>query len=351
MFQGKPKHITLPLITICILIFMSAVCHATETTEKVTDNPSKKLVILPFENFTGMKEAVPLVMPVVTYILEQNGMDIADSQALDSFLCDKRVRSTGYVPEDLAREIGEKFRVDHILVGSVISFSPGENPKFGIAARLINTSDGSIIWADYSSATGDDFTGILGLGKVQEMSDLVLKIVDRLFLSFSTRPPDKEIESTYKIAVMPFLNKSKFRNGGMIAMYLFLTGFFKNEGFVPIEFGGIRKSIVENTVRYSGELDYENIQRISESLGADVILVGTVDDYSAGSQRSSPPEVSITARLLDARKNRVLWFNKYRMNGKDDIIVLDWREIRSVDKVAYRVVSKLIRNIETSTWY
>jgi hypothetical protein len=82
-----------------------------------------------------------------------------------------------------------------------------------------------------------------------------------------------------------------------------------------------------------------------------LILVGTVEDYSDGKKTSRPPEVSITARLIDSPKNSIIWFNYSRMNGKDDIIVLDWREIRSVDKVAHTIVSRLVRAIEETTLY
>jgi TolB-like protein len=350
-YIGKSGNIYLFAATLLLILIAAADCQASEPAEYAGNDHGKKIALFPFDNLSDNKDALEHTIPLVIHQLEKKGIQIIDRDELESFLCKKRVRSSGYVSKELAGDIGNEFGINHVFVASVIAYSPGDNPEFGLAARLIDTGSGAIIWADYSSATGDDFTGILGLGKVKEMNELIYRVVEKLFGSFSTYAPYKEIESTYKVAIMPFQNTSAFRNGGMIAMYMFLTEFFKSNNFIPVEYGGVRKSIIDNIIRFKGELDHKNIQRISESLDVDLILVGTVEDYSDGKKTSRPPEVSITARLIDSPKNSIIWFNYSRMNGKDDIIVLDWREIRSVDKVAHTIVSRLVRAIEETTLY
>jgi TolB-like protein len=83
----------------------------------------------------------------------------------------------------------------------------------------------------------------------------------------------------------------------------------------------------------------------------DVILVGTVETYSDGKETNSPPLVSINARLLDAHSNKILWYNTYRLNGEDDIVVFDWGRIRSVDKVAHKIVNRLVNSMKTTRWF
>ena len=78
--------------------------------------------------------------------------------------------------------------------------------------------------------------------------------------------------------------------------------------------------------------------------------MGTVELYSEGLETSSPPEVAINARLIDVRKNRILWYDGYQLNGDEDIIAFDWGRIRSVDNVAYEVVQKLIEKMGTVKW-
>lgn len=309
-----------------------------------------RIALFPFENLTDEKTALEQVMPVLRTLLEEKGLEIVDENSLNKILLKKRVRNTGYISKDLAREVGNELNVRAILIGSINSFYLRENPQVGLLARLIDSSDGSILWANQAAATGEDFTTILGLGTVKSMDRLISIVAERLFDSFSFTPLHKEKELTHRIAVMPFQNKSRHRDAGTIVTYMFLAGLFNNTGFELIEYGEIRKMVVNLRIRYKGELDYNGIRELSETLGVDGILVGSVAFYSDGLDTSSPPEVAVSARLINARKNRIIWSDSLQINGDEDIIVLDWGRIRAVDDVAYKVVSKLIQKMEKVKW-
>jgi TolB-like protein len=308
------------------------------------------VAIFPFENLTEDKKALSSIMPVLKSRLEAKGLEILDEDTLNRFLCKERIRSTGYISSAIARKLKEGLNVSAILVGSINSFSSGGNPEAGLSARLINSSDGAILWANHASATGEDFTKILGLGRIRTIERLTSKVIDKLLKSFSITPPYKEIESTYRIAVMPFQNKSKVIDAGMIATYMFIVELFKNKGFVPVEYGEIRRLVVDLRVRGKGELDLKSTEALSKSLGVDGIIVGTVELYKE-KEGTLPPEAVISARLIDARKNRILWYNSYQLNGDDDIIVLDFGKIRSVESVAYKVISKLVKEMGKAKWH
>jgi len=308
-----------------------------------------KIAIFPFENLTEDKNALASIMPVLKVRLEAKGLEVADENTLNRFLLKERIRSTGYISRDIARKIGEELNVQAVLVGSINSFFPGENPRVGFSARLINSSDGAVLWANHASATGEDFATVLGLGRVRTIDRLTSKVIDKLLKSFSITPPYKEIESTYRIAVMPFQNKSKIKDMGMIATYMFIVELFKNKGFVTVEYGEVRRLVVDLRVRGKGELDLRNTEAISKSLGVDGIIVGTVELYRE-EEGNLPPEAVISARLIDARKNRILWYNSHQLNGDDGIIILDFGKIRSAENVAYKVISRLVKEMGKAKW-
>jgi len=149
---------------------------------------------------------------------------------------------------------------------------------------------------------------------------------------------------------MPFQNKSKHKDAGMVVTYMFLVGLFKHAGYEPVEYGDIRRLTVDFRIRHRGELDYKNIGGMSEALGVDGIVVGTVELFSDGLDTSLPPEVAISARLISAHKDRIVWSDSIQLNGDGDIIALDWGRIRAVDNVAYKVVKKLIQKMEKTKW-
>jgi TolB-like protein len=338
-----------PLVIVFLLISITVEgCFSYKLKQSVIE---KNMALLPLDNLSDFIQAPVYVMPVLNGQLEQKGIALVHQNSINKLLVKERVRSTGYISYDIAREIEEEFNVKTVFVGSVTSFSDEGDLQFGLLARLINASDGSILWADYASASGKDYSKILGLGEPDDIYNLISRVVDGLLSSFGTIPPYKEMESTYRIAVMPFQNKSKFSDAGSLVSQMFLVELFKSRKFIPIEYGEVRRLIVDSRIRSKGALDYKNIKMLSGSLGIDGFLVGTVELYSDGRDTHSPPEVIITARLLDARKNRILWYNTSHFNGDDGIVVLDWGKIRTVDQVAYKAVSKLVKKMETTAWH
>jgi TolB-like protein len=265
-------------------------------------------------------------------------------------LLKNRVRATGYISKDMARKLGEELNVKAVLVGCINSFYTGENPQIGFSARLIDTLNGDIIWANHASATGEDFTGILGLGRVKTIDKLASNVLDKLLESFGITPPYKEKEATYRIAVMPFQNKSKIKDAGMIATYMFIVKLFETKRLEPLSYGDVRSLVVDLRVRGKGEINYKNMKAISESSGVDGILVGTVELYKEG-EGTAPPEAVISARLINARTDRILWYDSYQYRGDEGIFILDWGRIRSAENVACKVVSELVKEMDKAEWH
>ncbi|MEW6570409.1 MAG: CsgG/HfaB family protein [Nitrospirota bacterium] len=308
-----------------------------------------RIAIFPFENFSEDRDALTYVMHLITNKLDKK-FDILDEDRLDEFLLKERIRSTGYVSTDIAGKLREELNVEAILIGSINTFEKGDSPTVGFSARLVRSSDGKILWANHAAANGEDFTTILNLGRITDIGKLTSKVLDELLHSFSVVPPAKETESTFRIAVMPFQNETSSSNVGKIATNLFIVELFKSGKFEPIEFGEVRRLIVDLRVREKGEINFKNIEAISDSSGVDGILVGTVEIYNEGLDNAAPPEVSISARLIDARKGRIIWSDFNEFKGDEDIVVLDWGRIRSVENAAYKAVTALVKEIDRVKW-
>jgi TolB-like protein len=312
---------------------------------------SEKIAVLSFDNFSNDNSAVEKIMPGLKSLLKKKGLVIVNEDSINDFLCKEKVRLASYISKELARKMKQELKIDTMLAGSVISFNSGDIPQIALLARLIDASNGNILWADYASLSGSDFTRILGRGTIKTMDRLIPRALDRLLASFVSRPYEKNMGSAYRIAVMPFNNKSKFTNAGMIATYMFLVDLLKHYNFEPIGYGEVRKLIVDLRIRNKGELEYKNLKAFSEALNINGVLIGTVERYSGGIDSSSSPNVAINARLLDARNNRILWYNSHESGGEKKIIAFDWGGAKPVDMVAHDVVSELVKDMETVKWH
>ena len=339
------------LILILVLFSVSASASGMEDPQGSVAEGQKKIALLPFDNITMESSALIRVMPKIRQRLENLGFGVITEDDIANFLCERRLRANSYVSTDIAQAVGRELGAGMIMAGSIVSYKAGEMPKIGIIARLIDSSTGTIIWADYISVSGEDYTVILGLGTVKKMEVLIPKALDKLFASFSTVPIRKDMESLYRIAVMPLKNKSEFQGAGIIATHMFIVELLNNPKFEPVEYGEIKKLCLEFRIRSKGELEYRNIESLSKALGTYGILLGSVDEYSEGTRSSSIPKIGVSARLLDARKNKILWYNSLQLSGEGDTVAFGLGRIRQVDKLAYKAVSELVRRMEKIKWH
>jgi TolB-like protein len=307
--------------------------------------PGYDVAMLPLENLTDSGNVLQHIVPVMVDQLKKKGLTVLQGVRLENFLCRERVRTTGYVSMNLARKIKNKFKARTILVGALVSYSTGTNPSFGILSRLVDSSTGTILWADFAVSTGEDFVTVLGLGMISDIHNLVPGVVQSLLKSFHTGKSREGSPAARKIVVMPFRNITNFRNAGIITMYMFLNALVNNRNYEPVEYGNVRNQIVNYKIMNRGELDHSNINVLSRELNAWGILVGAVDKYAEGTGLTVPPSVTVSARLLDGSESKILWYNSQKSSGEEDIIVLDWGRQRTVHQVAYKVVFQLAKEL------
>jgi TolB-like protein len=314
------------------------------------DNLKETIAIFPFENFSEDNKALEVVIPMVKSRLEAKGYTVLKENEMNVFLLKERIRNAGCVSKDTAMKIGNELKVNMILTGAVSTFSGGDHPRAGFMACLINTADGSIIWANHAAAYGEDFESILGIGKIGSLNKLSERVLDILFGSFTAKPAEKHPESLYRIAVMPFQNKSKTRDAGIMVTYMFIAELFKNKNFMPVEYGEVRRLIIDLRLREKGEIDLKNTEAVAGSAGVDGIILGSVDVYREGSGITDPSEVEISARLINARKGEILWYNGSLVKGDDSVVMLDWGRILSTENVAYKAITKLVKEMGKVKW-
>lgn len=312
--------------------------------------PALKIAVFPFDNLSEEKEALTTVMPAIRDRLVDEGMELADEADVNRILFRDRVRDTAYVSIDVAKKLWDELGVGAVFLGCIVSFAQEDTPQIGLTARLIDTRTGRILWADYTSATGIEFAGLLGLGEIRTMERLIPKAVDRLLDSFSTEPPPVQREQTYRIAVMPFKNNTEAVDADIKATYMSLAGLFRSRIFEPLEYGELRKAMVRSRIEKKGELDYRTLEALSKELKVDGILLGTLESYPERLSSTVPPEVEMTVRLLDAREKRILWFDSLLEIGKKSIILFSWEQVKPADETAYQVISKLIKRMENVKW-
>lgn len=309
------------------------------------------IAVLPFENLSDNIYAVDKVMPLVRKYLEERGVKVLDEVGMRAFMVENRIRQRGSFTKKLAERLKQEYSVSYVMVGSIITFKDSSPvPKLGLLGRVINSSNGNIVWTNFASATGIDTVGFLGLGRITDIDKLIPVVLEKFLSPLSLEALKNEKNDKIRIAVLPFRNATAIAGAGKIAAYMFIDELSRVPGIQPLEFGDIREEVVSLNMREIGELSYSSIEELSKKMNIDMILLGTVEEYKPSSVESLPPKVLIASRVIDARSKRLLWLDDEELNGDDEIKILDIGKLRSVDMVAHDAIRKIIKRMEESIW-
>jgi hypothetical protein len=191
-----PKNI----IVIFIIIFISEQpCLSAEY---------RKIAFFPLENISGKNE-VPedIVIRIAEDIYKYHGLEIISPSDLKDFLLKNRVRRLGSITEAQAKGLKKAFGADAVIITWVDLYEKGDNPKIGIGIRFIETETATVIWSDYVSLTGEDFSSWLGLGKITSVDPLTSKalkeLIDHFPVSFKKIPKEKALFALERFSLIP----------------------------------------------------------------------------------------------------------------------------------------------------
>lgn len=160
---------------------------------------------------------------------------------------------------------------------------------------------------------------------------------------FVAKVEDNRIFEIKKIAVLPFYNISGRKDAGRVVADAYVTELFKSGKYEVEEPGNVRHFMIQERVDVIGELEIEKIQLLGKRLKVDAVIVGTVEEYGGKGKNSV---VTLSARLVRSDTGEVVWMNHRRKKGDDYTIVFDFGRIKSVTRLAHKVVAEMIKTIE-----
>jgi len=150
-----------------------------------------------------------------------------------------------------------------------------------------------------------------------------------------------------KVAVISFHNNTQIAEASHVVTKAFIAGLFERKQF-KIEFpGNVKNLLVSERVIVRTGLDLQTIKLMAKRLGVDAVILGEVDEYVGVDDRKKSviPVVSIRSRMVDTRTGKILWLAQHRKTGDEYIKVLDFGKVRSVARLARKVVGEMIETM------
>ncbi|RJR18531.1 MAG: hypothetical protein C4581_06220, partial [Nitrospiraceae bacterium] len=360
---------------------------------------SSTVAVLPVENLSGTKAPAKNIGQLIKTELKRAGFNIIDNDILEEFMLKHRIRYTGAIDLKTAEAFKKEIGVDAVLITSIELYSDLYPPKISLISRLTSTgSRPEIMWMDSAGLSGDDSPGLLGLGLIENVEEILLNAVrslaDRLdadmwgaekmaglpgvrkrkqpalVLSVTDsmekplhdkkmideapekpafapkiyyRSPVLSPEMKYRVAIMPFLNKSDRRNAGDIMMLHFTEQLREIMNYDVIEPGIVRNNLLGFRIIMNEGVSFENAGFIFSTLetDADLILSGTVLDYQDNVSIQGTPKVDFSVIVIEKKSREVVWSSKSYRTGNEDVIFFDKGQIN----VAHALASGMARGV------
>ena len=147
-------------------------------------------------------------------------------------------------------------------------------------------------------------------------------------------------EKKLLVAVLPVTNLSS-TPAPLEEIRQLLMSSFKQQGLDIVPAETLERFIVKHRIRYMGGLNETTARDIRYEIGADAVLISSVDLYS----EVSPPKVALTCRLVSTGHNpEILWMDGVGLAGDDTIGILQLSLIEDPRKL----LNKAVRYLSTS---
>ena len=154
-----------------------------------------------------------------------------------------------------------------------------------------------------------------------------------------------------KIALVPFTNLTTENQADRKVTYALITHLLKNPSFDLIEMGVTQNAMNDAKARKDEPLSLDMIKKIGELTGADVLLMGTVEEYKIDSStmlgdKVFVPEVSINARLVSSLDGSIVWAANHHRRGDEKVTVFGMGRIESISALTENVVEDIIQSLK-----
>jgi hypothetical protein len=339
------------LLNVTILCF-SQVSADTAGSDSLSIAP--ELAVLPPINHTGQPEALNILMPKLYNALAAKDIAILRAEDLRPLLRRLRSRSVGRIGRRDASVLHSETGVSYLLAVSLDFLREELNPESGLTLRLLDLERMRLVWARSSAATGEDFSGIFGTGRIDSVNGVADRIIEGLVEDLSERlaelsegsdaPP---VIAPTCVALVPLDDGGDYEQGGDIVSGILISEFLRG-GFDVVEPGFIREFSLGRQRISRGAVLIDTVKALHEEFGVDFVITGAVEHLHAarGGAQSDAPELSFGLRLLDARQGRLLATFEEELDGDDFQRLFRIGRVNALGELIRRAAARAVDRIE-----
>jgi len=358
-----------PFLIGMLVLFLPMIALAKEENFGVSEKGKSPLrvAIYPVENLSSSHAPLNDIRRILKEQLSGRGVEVLGEATLETFMARHRIRYAGGIDQATAMALRNELRVDALLLTTLELYDEVRPPKIALFARLITTGPSpSIVWAEGIGLSGDDAPGLLGLGLIEDPGALMKKALNFLIGSLTRalsahtaterrerssrarfaptiayKAPFVEADRTYKIAILPFLNRSNRKYAGEILALHFMRAFQRFDLFETVEPGMVRHQLLGLRVILEEGLSLAHADALFAALDADLLVHGRVMAYEDVQGGGGNPRVDFSTLLIERKSRKTVWASTSHNAGDDGVLLFDWGRL----KCAHALASQMVQSI------
>jgi hypothetical protein len=315
-----------------------------------------RFVLLPIEDRVSDAEISSVIEAALVESLQARGI-LIDASTARPVLRRLRLRRLEDVEPAIARRLAEDLGADW-LIGLTIE-EVWREPVAGVtfSARAVRAGEPEVRHAFFSAA-GIDGLQLLGLGAVLEPERLVVdgmsKLLDQLALESPNRLSEEldleERRRLGRVAVIPLTSPIASDASGVSRLAtLALFSVLEEQGIEVVAENALASVLRRRRTTRWGELDRETRALIARELGAEMILTGSVGEFSSGWGGEPRPKVAVSLRALEAETGRIVWTDGIERDGWYRQKAFRRGRIRTRAELLEDLLTRLVRDLRSSS--
>ena len=337
------------------------------------------IAVLPIDNLTGTNAPLEIVETALREHLDRSGLRIVDGDSLARVMKRYRIRNTGALDERTFRALKEETGATGILITSLEGYADDSPPKLALMSRLVVVGDRpEIAWMDGIGLDGGAHPGLLGIGRIGQIDELVELAAGCLVNSMASsvfgpqttapaqsrsewtrcdsrgdvvrsaagvleehkyqprntfRSPILDTDRRSSVAVIPFLNLSQKKNAGKILELHFVNQLLRNTSLAVTEPGLVTEALLAHRAVMEAGPSLENAEALTsdDSLGVDLVLSGVVFDYQDG---IGIPKVDFSVTIIDKENRKIVWSSRSDSTGDEGVFFFDLGTVYTAHQLA-----------------
>ncbi len=309
------------------------------------------IAVLPFANYSGSAKSEIMGDSLIYRILQDQGWDVIPRDFLRDVLRKHRIRARSGVSGDQVSTVGRELSARFFLFGSYDIYIEKDIPEVGVSIMVIDADKRRILSARSDAASGEDFAGLLGIGRMSSIDELFAKVVSSSLAGYTparidslTAEAGKEFRG--RVAVVPFDNLSSERYAGQVVSSILVSELIVSGWDVALP-GDVFHLFRANNRIPHGEIDIDLASQLENRLGAVGVITGSVLNFVPGvaGVDGSTAEVEINCRLIDSGTGRILSTACVDSKGSDSESLFRSGTCYSLGNLARKTITNLIEKL------